>query len=157
MTSLTIGQLGEQTGEAPHVLRHWEEVGLLHPARTPSGHRRYAPGTVAAVRTVRRLQRVGLSLADIVALHRSTKADRRARFAAHRSRLMADREAIDDALGFLEHTMDCVHPVIDDCAACRAFAAGGDTGSGRATLVAGQVTGDAAARSAVTVSSGPAW
>jgi DNA-binding transcriptional MerR regulator len=124
VTSLTIGQLCEQTGEAAHVLRHWEDVGLLHPKRTPSGHRRYHPGTVAAVRTVRRLQRVGLSLADIVALHRSSKPDRTARFDAHRTRLVADRAAIDAALGFLEHTMECVHPVIEDCAACAAFAAG---------------------------------
>lgn len=122
MTSLTIGQLCEQTGEAPHVLRHWEDVGLFHPRRTSSGHRRYHPGTVAAVLTVRRLQRVGLSLADILALHVSAKPERRARFAAHRARLIADRAAIDAALGFLEHTMDCAHPVIDDCPACAAFA-----------------------------------
>jgi DNA-binding transcriptional MerR regulator len=124
VTSLTIGQLCEQTGEAAHVLRHWEDVGLLRPRRTPSGHRLYHPGTVAAVHTVRRLQRVGLSLADIVALHRSSKPDRRARFDAHRTRLIADRAAIDAALGFLAHTMDCLHPVIDDCASCAAFAAG---------------------------------
>lgn len=122
MTSLTIGQLCARTGEAPHVLRHWEDVGLLHPRRSPSGHRRYHPGTVASVRTIRRLQRVGLSLADMVALHRSSKDDRRARFDEHRTRLLADRASIDAALGFLEHTMDCVHPVIDDCPACAAFA-----------------------------------
>lgn len=124
MTSLTIGELGEQTGEAAHVLRHWEDVGLLRPARTGSGHRRYRPDTVAAVRTVRRLQRVGLSLADIVELHRSTKGDRLARFDAHRERLLADRAAIDAALAFLAHTAECNHPVIDDCPACSAFAAG---------------------------------
>lgn len=122
MTLLTIGQLSEQTGEAAHVLRHWEDVGLLHPQRTPSGHRRYHPGTVASVRTVRRLQRAGLSLADMVALHGSSKDDRRARLHVHRTRLIDDRESIDAALGFLEHTMDCVHPVIDDCPACAAFA-----------------------------------
>jgi DNA-binding transcriptional MerR regulator len=130
VTSLTIGQLCEQTGEAAHVLRHWEEVGLLRPKRTPAGHRRYHLDTVAAVRTVRRLQRVGLSLADIVALHRSSKPDRRARIDAHRTRLIADRTAIDAALGFLEHTMDCGHPVIDDCAACAAFAAGPGVSTG---------------------------
>lgn len=133
MTSLTIGQLCEQTGEAAHVLRHWEDVGLLHPARTPAGHRRYHTGTVAAVRTVRRLQRVGLSLADITELHRSTNADRRARFAAHRARLIADRTAIDAALGFLEHTLACRHPVIDDCPACSGFAAGPSPGQAEAS------------------------
>ncbi|MBK5221572.1 MAG: MerR family transcriptional regulator [Acidimicrobiia bacterium] len=125
MTSLTIGQLCEQTGEESHVLRHWEDVGLLRPTRTPAGHRRYHPATVAGVLTVRRLQRVGFSLADIVALHRGAKPDRTARFDAHRSRLVADRAAIDAALGYIEHTMDCVHPVVDDCPSCAAFAAGG--------------------------------
>lgn len=130
MTSLTIGQLCEQTGEAPHVLRHWEDVGLFRPTRTAAGHRRYHPATVAAVLTVRRLQRVGLSLADIQTLHESSKPERRAQFAEHRERLVADRAAIDAALGFLEHTMDCQHAVADDCPACAAFASGGTSTTG---------------------------
>lgn len=122
MTFLTIGELAEQTGEPAHVLRHWEDVGILQPARTAAGHRRYHPSTVAGVFTVRRLQAVGLGLPDIAALHRSAKGDRRARLAAHRARLVEQRATIDAALVFLDHTADCVHPVIDECPGCAAFA-----------------------------------
>jgi MerR family copper efflux transcriptional regulator len=121
--SLTIGELSERTGEAPHVLRHWEDVGVLRSRRTPSGHRRYHPSAVAGVLTIRRLQRVGLGLSDIAALHRSGKGDRRALLADHQVRLAEQRASIDAALAFLAHTADCVHPILDECPGCAAFAA----------------------------------
>lgn len=122
MASLTIGQLSEQTGEAAHVLRHWEDVGVLHSRRSAAGHRRYHPSAVAGVFTIRRLQRVGLGLPEIAALHRSAKGDRRALLAAHRARLREQRDTIDAALAFLAHTADCVHPILDDCPGCSRFA-----------------------------------
>lgn len=124
MPSLTIGELSERTGEPAHVLRHWEDVGVLTSRRTAAGHRRYHPSAVAGVLTIRRLQGVGLGLPEIAALHRSAKGDRRALLADHRERLLAQRDGIDAALAFLAHTADCVHPVLDDCPGCAAFATG---------------------------------
>lgn len=37
----TITELARRFGLATHVLRHWEDVGLLAPARRPGGQRRY--------------------------------------------------------------------------------------------------------------------
>ena len=121
MTSLTIGELGARADVAPHVLRHWEDVGLLHPERTPSGHRRYPEATTATVRTIRRLQRAGLSLEGIAALGRGA-ADRRALVARHVARLTEDRATLDAAIAFLTHTLTCRHPVADECPGCAAFA-----------------------------------
>ncbi len=33
----TIGELAARFGLATHVLRHWEDVGLLTPSATPAG------------------------------------------------------------------------------------------------------------------------
>jgi MerR family regulatory protein/Methyltransferase domain len=42
----TVGDLAQATGLSQRVLRHWEEVGLITPARTPAGHRRYGPAEI---------------------------------------------------------------------------------------------------------------
>jgi DNA-binding transcriptional MerR regulator len=39
----TVGDLAQATGLSQRVLRHWEELGLVAPARTAAGHRRYGP------------------------------------------------------------------------------------------------------------------
>jgi MerR-like DNA binding protein len=41
--SWTVGELSDATGLSVRVLRHWEQLGLISPARTASGHRRYGP------------------------------------------------------------------------------------------------------------------
>jgi MerR family copper efflux transcriptional regulator len=40
-STVAIGDLAARFGLATHVLRHWEEMGLLRPARTSAGRRRY--------------------------------------------------------------------------------------------------------------------
>lgn len=42
-TSRSVGQLARATGLSVRVLRHWEDMGLVTPERTASGHRRYGP------------------------------------------------------------------------------------------------------------------
>lgn len=39
--SWTVGELSEATGLSVRVLQHWEKMGLVIPARTVSGHRRF--------------------------------------------------------------------------------------------------------------------
>lgn len=46
---LSIGELADRFGLAAHVLRHWESVGLLEPARDAYGQRRYGPGDLTRV------------------------------------------------------------------------------------------------------------
>src|ERR687897_477065 len=45
----TIGQLADRFGLATHVLRHWEDMGVLSPVRRTAGRRVYGPVHVARI------------------------------------------------------------------------------------------------------------
>jgi MerR family redox-sensitive transcriptional activator SoxR len=50
---------------ATSALRYYEDCGLLHAERTPSGHRRYCRTTARRVAFILFAQRVGLTLEEI--------------------------------------------------------------------------------------------
>ena len=60
-----IGELSARTGVSARSLRYYEEQGLLEPARTGAGHRRYDAESVDRVLLVQRLFSAGLSSAEI--------------------------------------------------------------------------------------------
>ncbi|MFC3999088.1 MerR family transcriptional regulator [Nocardiopsis sediminis] len=62
---MRIGELAGRTGVSERALRYYEEQGLLHPARRPSGYREYAESDVATVRHIRTLLAAGLGTAVI--------------------------------------------------------------------------------------------
>jgi DNA-binding transcriptional MerR regulator len=62
---MRIGELAKRAGISERSLRYYEEQGLLHPARTPSGYRVYAESDVDIVRHVRMLLAAGLNTAFI--------------------------------------------------------------------------------------------
>jgi DNA-binding transcriptional MerR regulator len=64
MDALTIHEAAETTGWSPRMLRYVERVGLVEPARSPSGYRLYGPAELQRLRTLRELLEehdVGLS------------------------------------------------------------------------------------------------
>jgi DNA-binding transcriptional MerR regulator len=64
---LSIGALAERTGVPAGTLRMWEaRHGFPRPERLPSGHRRYSPSDVEAIRTVVRERESGASLASAI-------------------------------------------------------------------------------------------
>ncbi len=65
---LTIGELSEQTGLSPQLLRTWESrFGFPEPTRLPSGHRRYTDADVRVVRRILEERERGLRLEQAVA------------------------------------------------------------------------------------------
>lgn len=64
-TGVPIGEAAARYGLAPHVLRHWEAVGLLNPARVAGERRRYADDDLVRIALVVRAKQAGLSLGDI--------------------------------------------------------------------------------------------
>lgn len=62
---LTISVTSEMTEVAPQMLRVYEQRGLLAPARTPGGTRRYSGHDVARIRQITALLADGLNLAGI--------------------------------------------------------------------------------------------
>ncbi len=64
---LRIGDVARLVGVSPSMLRSWEHLGLLHPQRTRSRYRLYAPADLKLLKRARFLRRVrGLNPAAIV-------------------------------------------------------------------------------------------
>lgn len=62
---MSIGELAERFGLATHVLRHWEDVGPLRPARRVNGRRRSTPEHLTRVALILRGKDAGFSLERI--------------------------------------------------------------------------------------------
>ena len=99
--SWTVGELARATGVSVRVLRHWDELGLVSPARTASGHRRYGPAEVVRLYRAIALRRTGLRLERIGALLADSDPDPAATLRAHLAELeaeLADRKRLRDRL-----------------------------------------------------------
>ena len=94
MSTLRIGDVAARLGIATHVLRHWEDAGVLEPARLANGHRVYDEETVTRAQLIRLCQRAGMSLSEIGALYH---ADRRGRAAIVRDQHQRISEQIAKA------------------------------------------------------------
>ncbi|WP_306364919.1 MerR family transcriptional regulator [Nocardia sp. CC227C] len=107
--SSTIGDLAARFGLATHVLRHWEDLGLLAPERDSAGRRRYREVDAETVTMILLGKEIGLSLADIRALFTEApdRESRRALLRAHRDRLAERLARTRAALDSLDHALEC--------------------------------------------------
>jgi MerR family transcriptional regulator, mercuric resistance operon regulatory protein len=63
---LRTGELAERSGVNVQTLRYYERRGLLAaPTRRPSGQRQYSEDAVRLLRTIKAVQRLGFTLAEI--------------------------------------------------------------------------------------------
>jgi MerR family copper efflux transcriptional regulator len=123
MTStLSVGAAAAVIGVEAHVLRHWEDVGVLIPDRTATGHRRYSDEHVARARIIRLCQGAGLSLADIRELGGADRVRQIGLIEHSRERIRADLATLQRADQFLSHVVQCIHPMVSECPDCAAFA-----------------------------------
>ncbi|MFF3286112.1 MerR family transcriptional regulator [Streptomyces sp. NPDC003023] len=117
----TIGEAVAELGIEAHVLRHWEDVGALTVRRDGNGYRLYDDNAMEQARTVLKLRRVGLSLPEVIAAmapkKRAAQAVVRAKIAALESEVVRTQQAIT----FLQHTVECRHRYLDDCPDCAHF------------------------------------
>ena len=115
----SIGELASRFGLATHVLRHWEEMGLLAPARRVAGRRRYGAAHVTRVAEIQLGKEAGFSLEQLREL--VTAPDRERRRRVLRDQLGQVRERIARltlAQTLLEHGLRCEH---EDYQACPRF------------------------------------
>lgn len=63
--NLKVGALAAQTGLTVRTLHHYDEIGLLSPARNASGHRVYGAQEVSRLQQIASLRHLGISLEDI--------------------------------------------------------------------------------------------
>ncbi|MEV0389294.1 MerR family transcriptional regulator [Nonomuraea sp. NPDC050643] len=112
---MTIGELAARFGLPAHVLRHWESVGLLAPARHESGHRRYGQADVRRVAMIQMGKEAGLGLGALRQLLSTPDP------MDHTDLLTAHVEALDQRIAqaraakeLIEHALAC--PLsFDDC------------------------------------------
>ncbi len=108
----TIGKLASEAGVSVETIRFYERKGLIDQPRAAGAYRHYDDQTLATVRYVKIAQRLGLSLADILALRarlsegdgfcralRDTARRRLARIAGEMAEL---RRLEGELAGFLE-------------------------------------------------------
>ncbi|WP_243874698.1 MerR family transcriptional regulator [Arthrobacter woluwensis] len=62
---MRIGELAAASGVSARALRHYEEQGVLSPARTSAGYRDYAASDVVRVQQIRTMIAAGVGTATI--------------------------------------------------------------------------------------------
>jgi MerR family transcriptional regulator, copper efflux regulator len=112
----TIGELAARFGLATHVLRHWEDVGLLSPTRRVARRRVYGPGHVTRVAEILIGKDAGFSLEELRELFAAPDRNRRrevllAQLAQVRQRIA--RLTLTQTL--LEHASRCQEPDYQSC------------------------------------------
>lgn len=64
----SIGDTAARFGLATHVLRHWEDSGLLRPERDGADRRRYGDDDLVRIAVILRSKAAGMSLEQIAVL-----------------------------------------------------------------------------------------
>ncbi|MFI6588088.1 MerR family transcriptional regulator [Embleya sp. NPDC050493] len=114
---MSIGALAERFGLATHVLRHWEAMGLLAPARDAAGRRRYRTADLTRVAVILRGKEAGLSLDTIRALVATADAGQRRNILCQEADALRSRIAAAQAsLELVECALDCAQEDFTRCA-----------------------------------------
>ncbi|WP_454854098.1 MerR family transcriptional regulator [Promicromonospora soli] len=116
----SVGDLAARFGLETHVLRHWESMGLLSPARDGAGRRRYGSDDAFRVATIMRSKAAGMSLEQIRVLLDGGAYDRHVILEAHIADLEARMAEMEHSREMTRHALECrAH----DIAACPNFRA----------------------------------
>lgn len=113
---MRIGELAERFGLAPHVLRHWEAMGLLTPAARENGRRRYTHDHIIRVITILRAKEGGMSLDRIRAMLNTPDHSERRSLLQHQHAELEERlAAIQKSKALIEHIMECTAEDFTQC------------------------------------------
>lgn len=101
-----IGEISDIVGVSTRTLRYYEEEGLLVPARTANGYRRYTPADLDRLQEILLLRHMGMSVAEIPSALSATEEERRRTLARHLGTLRAERERLDTLIRTVERTIE---------------------------------------------------
>ncbi|MET9275178.1 MerR family transcriptional regulator [Kribbella sp. NPDC003557] len=112
---LTIGELAARFGLATHVLRHWEDEGLLSPARR-AGRRQYDDSHIARVVVIQRGKAAGLGLAQIRRMLDAPSGSERRAVLDEQSALLDEQiRRAQESKRLVEHALSCAAPDFTEC------------------------------------------
>ncbi|MFC9251725.1 helix-turn-helix domain-containing protein [Amycolatopsis thailandensis] len=120
-STFSVGEVAERFGLATHVLRHWESVGLLKPARS-GDRRRYDDADLYRVSVILRAKEAGLSLDGIREMFQKPEA-REAVLRRHKEELTRRIAAAQASLAIIDCALGCEHDDVTQCAHFRAAVA----------------------------------
>ncbi|MFD5091050.1 MerR family transcriptional regulator [Amycolatopsis thailandensis] len=120
-STLSVGEVAERFGLATHVLRHWESVGLLKPARS-GDRRRYDDADLYRVSVILRAKEAGLTLDGIREMFQKPEA-RDAVLRRHKEELTRRIAAAQASLAIIDCALGCEHDDVTQCAHFRAAVA----------------------------------
>lgn len=115
-----MGEVAERFGMPTHVLRHWESVGLLAPARDAGGRRRYDTEDLTRVATIQRNQAAGMPLEQIGVLLDAEAPDRHRVLDEHIADLDRAMAEMAASRAMTEHALRCRAHDITTCPRFRA-------------------------------------
>lgn len=116
----SVGEVAERFDLPTNVLRHWESVGLLSPARDGAGRRRYGPDDVVRVAVVLRSKAAGMSLDQIAHLLERDMSGRHEVLQAHLDDLDRRMAEMRHSKAMTEHALRCSAHDISTCPRFRA-------------------------------------
>lgn len=115
-----MGEVADRFSLPANVLRHWESVGLLSPARDSAGRRRYSRDDAVRVAVILRSKAAGMSLDQIAHLLERDMAGRHRVLQAHIDDLDRRMEEMRRSRAMAEHALRCSAHDISTCPRFRA-------------------------------------
>lgn len=122
--SWSVGEVAARFELETHVLRHWEDVGLLKPDRDAAGRRRYVRDDMVRVAVVVRNKAAGMSLDQIRVLLDADAADRHAVLEAHIQDLDERMREMRRSREMTDHALRCRAHDVAGCPRFRAHLEG---------------------------------
>jgi DNA-binding transcriptional MerR regulator len=105
---LTIGELAGRFGLPTHVLRHWESMGLLAPARRPGGQRCFGQADLARVALILMGKDAGFGLRALRELLSTDSPLDHPDLLRHHIAVLERRiDQAQAAKDLIEHALDC--------------------------------------------------
>ena len=128
---LSIGDASARFGLATHVLRHWEDVGLLHPDRDGAGRRLFSDDDLVRIGVIVRSKAAGMSLEQIGVLLDEQAPERHRVLEEHLADLAARTADMEQSRRMTEHALRCRAHDITTCPRFRAIMHEVVAGTGR--------------------------
>ena len=122
--SIPIGEAAARFGLDTHVLRHWEDVGLLSPQRDAAGRRRYIDPDLVRIAVILRSKDAGMSLEQIGVLLDEQAPSRHRVLEAHIAELERRVAEMERSREMTLHALNCRSHDITTCPRFRAIVGG---------------------------------
>ena len=120
-SNLSIGDAAARFLLPTHVLRHWEDMGLLDPARDGGGRRRYGDDDLVRIGVIVRSRSAGMSLEQIGVLLDEQAPERHRVLEEHLADLARRMADMERSRRMTEHALRCRSHDITTCPRFRAI------------------------------------